>query len=143
MIDAIGAKVDSWKVGEEYNLLTEMANATYEIITVVLFGRNVIKDIGNLNYIDSKTMKTTSLEFNEFYTKVSQDVMSTRFMLKSVFFPFLCDYNLTHPYNVHYKNIVTLWTTLKAYLKKSKDEDSLYNRIMKSGEISEEEVIFY
>lgn len=140
MIEAIGAKVDSWKVGESYDLLHEMADTTYDVITVILFGRNVNKEIGNLDYIDSNTMQTSSLQFNIFYTKVSRDVMSTRFLLKSIFFPFLWDYNLTHPYNVHYKNIVTLWNSLKEYLKKSKKEDSLFNRIMKTGEITEEEV---
>ena len=140
MIDAVGAKVDSWKVGEKYDLLEEMANATYEVITVILFGRNVNKEIGNLEYIDYNSGNSQSLPFNEFYTKTSQDVMGTRFLLRNIFFPFIGEYNLAKPFTIHHKNIMTMWNALKQYLKKSKDEDSLYNRLIKSEEINEDEV---
>jgi len=140
MIDAIGHRVSTWKSGEKYNLLKEMGNTTFEIITVILFGKNVNESIGDLAYTDCITEQIKPLPFDEFYTQLSRDLAQNRFNLLNIFFPFFNTYNLIRPYSIHKKNIDELWKRLGNYLDKSKDEDSLYYRLVYQQKLEKDKV---
>jgi len=123
ILDAIGSKVKQWKVGKSYDLLDEIADATFTIISVILFGKNVHEEIGDMEYVNIKTGEIEKLKFNKFFTQLSGDVMSVRFNFKTVFLPFLYDYDLTSPFNTNKRNILEMWRVLRDYLNKSSDVD--------------------
>jgi hypothetical protein len=51
MIDAIGGRVETWRDGKIRNLIKEMSDATFEIITNMLFGKNIIDEVGEIEYL--------------------------------------------------------------------------------------------
>ena len=141
MIEATAERAKIWKSGQNYEMLSEMADITFTIISKILFGESVIQKIDKGRYKDLKTGEVTYLPFNEMYTKVSNDSNSIRYTMKSFIFPCLRRHDISHPYNVIKRNINELWRIIGDYLITSKDEDSVYARVMKTGEISQKHAI--
>ena len=117
-----------------------MADVTFTIVTTICFGKDISSEIGTLEYIDSNNYKIYDLRFDEFYTRVSKDIIGNRFKIKTLFFPFLQRYDISVPYNINYKNIRTLWKGLKDYLATHTDQDSVYNRMVQNTDIDKESI---
>ena len=118
-----------------------MANVTFNIITTMLFGRNISGEIGKVEYIDSNNYTVYELDFADCYTRISKDIMGNRFTVKTLFFPILNRFDIMTPYNINYKNIRALWKATKEFLAKNREEDSIYNRMLQK-EGAEEESVF-
>ena len=141
MIEETAEKSNKWQKGQTYDLLTEMADITFTIISEILFGKSVLRDIENSKYEDPSTGEISYLPLNVIFTKVFKDINSKRFSLKHLLFPCLQRYNLTHPFNVNKRNINEIWRVCREYLEKSEDKESVYARVMMTGEISKEDAL--
>lgn len=92
-----------------------------------------------MRYQDPKTDEIHMLKFNEFYMRLAKSLQGNPFTIKELFFPFLGEHNLTRPYNVNYKNIQKLWRSLRRYLDKCQDEDSVYYQVVNELKVDKKE----
>ncbi|CAI2365110.1 unnamed protein product [Moneuplotes crassus] len=133
MIDCIGDRLNTWKDAKSQkndDLLKDMADTTFAVITKVFFGENISEEMGEIEYIDPTDSTTKMMKFDEFYTNLAKSLMGNRFTLKGLLLPFLDYYNLTKPYSTNYQNLQKLWKVLSEYLDKHPEQDSVYNKLI-------------
>jgi cytochrome P450 len=145
MLDASEEIISQWKVDGQkdstpvyLNMLQEYNKITFKIITVILFGKDVNEKVGQLEYITNDD-STETLSFSDFFIRVCKDLMSTGQNLVGIFLPVVANYNLVKPFSTNIKNVDILHKALKAYLKQSKDEDSVYYKLIEIEGLDEEE----
>lgn len=136
MIQKIKHITETWKEGEWVEFEKHMRSATFEIITEILFGRDISKKIGKFRYKDTKgNLSEKALE--DFIITLSGDVYLATTKLQSIMFPFLIHYNLLPPNNIIYENVRELWGKLREFLDtneddKTSDHKSVYAQVLEN-----------
>lgn len=124
MLDKIKKYSDKWDIGKQIDMQVEMKHVTFEIITEILFGRNITENIGQVRYKSFKG-EVSELNFMKFLTTLFQDTMIAKSKIQSVMFPVLIYKNLFRPNNIVYENICTFRKIIREYLETHQDENSV------------------
>ena len=118
MVEQIMAKTKQWKKGVSYNLISEIVDATFNIICIILFGKAIIEEIPKIRYADPANGEIMYLDFKEFFNRLNQDfVIRFRLNLKGFMCLILRKYNLTRPFNLMNQNSKELKIVLRNYVK--------------------------
>ena len=141
MIETMDKHIDACPIGQEIDLNKVFSKVTFEVITKIFFGSDIVEAIGELEYICPTTGQKSMLKFQEFYEKTVASTFETFFNPKGKIFSFLASYNLIEPYKSNAKNKNTYLTTLIRYLDNSKDKDSVYQKLYSSGKFSKTECV--
>eukprot|EP00343_Euplotes_focardii_P006072 CAMPEP_0205815046 /NCGR_PEP_ID=MMETSP0205-20121125/20494_1 /ASSEMBLY_ACC=CAM_ASM_000278 /TAXON_ID=36767 /ORGANISM="Euplotes focardii, Strain TN1" /LENGTH=309 /DNA_ID=CAMNT_0053100321 /DNA_START=76 /DNA_END=1001 /DNA_ORIENTATION=- len=131
MLSKIKKAADNWKVEEFIDFGTEMKNVTFEIITEILFGRDIKDKIGLHDYKDFNG-KVTQKDFQDYFLTLTKDTIRAKNQLHSIMFPFLVHNNLFKPNNIVQENVVRLWDFLNKFLSENKDDNSVFSRVSSS-----------
>lgn len=118
----------SWKVGEYINFTHEVTSLTFDIITIILFGKDIRAKIGKMEYIKING-ETIQIDLMHYFHELVEDLEVTSFMLINRVLPFLEKYELTTTHKALQLNIENLWGTLLRFLDNSDDKESVYYRI--------------
>ena len=69
MIETAAERSKKWQKGKTYDLLSEMTDITFTIISEILFGKSVLWEIENSKYEDPNTGEISYLPFNVIFYK--------------------------------------------------------------------------
>ena len=135
--------VDEWskniKINESIDFTTELKRITFNIITKILFGRDIDK-MDKWVYVSPNDGSTTLLNFDDAYFKYTFDELMTAFSLKFRAFPILSKLKMIEPFKSNNKNNKAIYSALKKFLDMSDDDQSVYRQLLNSGLLSKEEV---
>ena len=122
MNECLDEQIKKWKPGQAINFSDEINEIAFKIICIILFGKETLDKIGQLNHL-SLDGKVTPMKFYTFFSTLNGDILNTMQEPLGNIFPFLIDYNLIKPYSVVQKNCNELQTKLLEYLEKYSDEN--------------------
>ena len=141
MIEQAIEKTKEWKKHKNYDLLSEIADITFNIICIILFGKTIIEDIPKVRYIDPENGEVTHLDFREFFKILIKDLLIRfRFSVKSIACPLLETFNLTSPFNLIHENWKELRSVLGNYVT-TKDENSIFSKATKAKMGDKDQII--
>ena len=129
MIEKFDKIAKNWKEGEWIYFFDEMKELTFEIIISILFGEDITDKIGKLKYKHTDG-SISDMNLEAFFIKLQDDCNASTRLLKTIMFPFLVDYNLTHPHNIIHDNILQIWKVLQDFLDNSDDRKSVYSQVL-------------
>lgn len=129
MIEKVNKEFKKWKEEETIMFDHSMKTITFEIITDILFGKEIKQKVGTLKYkhFDGK-MKDMDLQ--EFFVTLTTDCFKATKLVPSILFPFLIYHNLFNPNNIIHENIQVLWKTLRKFLDNNEDPKSIYSQVL-------------
>ena len=131
MIEKFDKVSKNWKEGEWIFFFDEMKAITFEIISSILFGEDIIEKIGLLKYKWTDG-SVSDLNLEGYLIKIQDDWNAATRTIHTIMFPFLINYNLTHPHNIIHDNIMQLWKVLQDFLDHSDDKKSVYSQILEA-----------
>jgi len=73
----------------------EASKLTFNIMTRILFGKSIIKEIPLIPYIDPSNGNGHMLTVYESFSKIVEDLTQSTFSLLALMLPFTLDYDLT------------------------------------------------
>ena len=121
--------VDEWskniKLNEKIDFTQELNKITFNIISKILFGRDIYK-IEKWEYTSPHDGSVTFLSFVDAYFRHVNDELIASFSLKSIAFSFLKKFRITEPFKSNYKNNNSIFSTLAKFLDTSEDSQSVY-----------------
>lgn len=122
MLDTLETTSQQWIVGEWINLSRELTSLTFDVITQILFGRDIRIKIDLIDY--QKTDGTyTQYDLMDYFLELIEDLESTSFKTVNRLFPFLEYYKLTTKHKALDRNLSIFWNTLENYLTNNHDEE--------------------
>ena len=131
MIEKFDKVSKNWKEGEWIFFFDEMKAITFEIISSIFFGEDIIEKIGLLKYKWTDG-SVSDLNLEGYLIKIQDDWNAATRTIHTIMFPFLINYNLTHPHNIIHDNIMQLWKVLQDFLDHSDDKKSVYSQILEA-----------
>ena len=129
VIEKLDALSESWKENEFINFSHEITSLTFDIITMILFGKDVRTKIGQINYTKTNG-EIVQYDLMHYFHELVEDLEITSFQPINKVFPFLEAYELTVAHKALKSNIENLWSVLLDYLNHSDDKESVYHKIM-------------
>ena len=94
-----------------------------------------------LEYVSPLDGTTKILSMKDFFLKYSKDEFDAYVSPKGRLFPFLVYYNLVEPYKTNLRNNRVIYKAIEEFLRKSKDDQSVYKQILNLNQFSEEEIL--
>lgn len=137
MVNACCERMDTWQKDKSYNLQYEINLITFKVITIILFGKEVNNKIKSIDY-EKKDGSIAQLSFSDYFVEVSKDIQNNTFHPIGLLFPILADYDLINPYKRDRKNIERMKAELKSFLDSSKDDESIYYKLLTGTKIDHE-----
>ena len=107
MIETIDKHIEACPLNEEISLTEMFTAVTFEIITKIFFGQDIIEEMEKMEYICPHTGDKSMLKFHEFFPKCIHEHFDGFFNIKSKIFSFLAEYDLIDPYKTNAKNTNT------------------------------------
>ena len=128
MIECLHKQMKKWKLNTELDFSSEISQATFNVMAIILFGNDFHDTIGKPKYthLDGKT---EDLEFCEFMNRIGGDLVKGYYSLGSMIFPILNSKNLCKPHTINIKNCAELRRVLNEFLDTTKDSESVYSQI--------------
>ena len=136
MIDTLDQASEEWQVGQWINFTNEMTSITFDVITKILFGRDIRSKIGCIDYVKMNG-EVVKLDLMHYFHELVEDLEGTSFKLINRVLPFLQKYNLTTEHKSLDTNLNTLWSVLEQFLQESQDKESVYHKILGKCEIQQ------
>lgn len=106
----------------------------------MMFGNDFDDQKAIMTYADMNSNQTVELVYEEFLVRMAKDVMVIFGTQLGNIFPFIQTYSLMNPYKSVMQNSITLYSAVRKYCDESKDENSLFNRLLKLGTIKREDI---
>lgn len=120
MIECLERKIVSWPSDINLDFTVEFSNITMEIILLVTFGEDFLKNIGECDFRlrDGTTIKKS---FSDAFQDIYYDLIngSNNAPLYASLFPILNDKNLVDPFKTNEANISEIYRVLNEYLLNS------------------------
>ena len=136
---------DDWAkqlpIGEEIDLSFETSKLTFNIISKILFGRDIDK-AANVQYVYPDSGEVKSLSLAEYFIQYVKDELDAYVRPKGHIFPFLMTYKLAEPYKSNSINHNTLYAAIKEFLSTSKDDQSVYKQIMSQNNFKFDDILY-
>ena len=129
MIDVIREKVETWKEGDKIDWLHEMGDVALKIIVRVMFGKDINNRIPEMNYT-KKNGEVVKMDFYHFFPALMRDYLVAVFEPQNQIFPFLFTKGWLYPNNINERNWNELRRTVKEFLDKLEDKDSIYRQLI-------------
>lgn len=129
MLEIFDKASEKWKVGEWVNFSHEVTSITFDVITMILFGRDIRTKVGLIEYT-KRTGEVIRLDLMNYFHELVEDLEVSSFRLVNRIFPFLAKYQLTAEHRALEKNLDTLWNVLEQFFKESEDKESVYHKII-------------
>ena len=117
--------VDNWaknvKIGEKIDFTLELNRITFNIITKILFGRDIDK-MEKWEYTSPHDGSVTLLNFDDAYFKYINDEFYANFSIVPRAFPFLKKLKITEPFKSNHKNNKSIYSAIAKFLDMSEDD---------------------
>ena len=111
----------------------EAKRITFNIITKMLFGDDVIEKIGNLELKDLKTGEVGDHDFFGAFTKLLEDCVSVTTNPMVILFPKIAELKWAKANKINTFNSEVIMDALYQYCSSQNDESSLYYQLINSG----------
>ena len=141
MIETMDKYFEEVPLNQEIDITKLFTRITFEIITKIFFGKDITENMDKMEYTCPYTGKQSMLKFQEYYPKCVHDQFATFMSPKSRIWSFLAFYNLIEPFKSNAKNLKTFHASLISYLTSSKDQDSVYHELYKSGNFTRNDCV--
>lgn len=132
--------LDSWKIDDPINFSSKCKSISFKVISRMMFGNDFDDQKAIMTYADMNSNQTVELVYEEFLVRMAKDVMVIFGTQLGNIFPFIQTYSLMNPYKSVMQNSITLYSAVRKYCDESKDENSLFNRLLKLGTIKREDI---
>ena len=129
MLETLDKAAENWRVGEWLNFSHEMTSITFDVITKILFGRDIRSKIGLIDYVKMNG-EVVKLDLMHYFHEMVEDLEGSSFKLINRVLPFLAKYKLTTEHKALDINLQTLWSVLGKFLEESEDKESVYHKIL-------------
>ena len=140
MIKIFDSFTDSWTEGENLNLIDDVQDLTFKVMSYLLFGNDATSIMNHLLYIESDGSKS-AYGFGKFYRKLLEDLTLHYLSIRYKLFPNLADNNLIEPFKTDRKNIDYMDSRLYEFIKQTKDNESALNKMIRDDKLTLEEFI--
>jgi len=121
------------------DLLPEMCDVALKVIVLIVFGKDINKDVEHLNYTD-KSGNVKKLDFYTFFPLLMKDLLMAEQSYLNAVFPFLMAKGWCHPNNINEKNIVEVRSKMKKFLEKLEDKECLYRLLIDEYKYTPDEI---
>ena len=137
---------DEWtknvKRNERIDLSFEVTKIVMKVIAKILFGTDV-DNIPQIPYSNPKTGQTTNLSLEEFYFQYTRNEFDGYSDPKGSLLPFLSQYGLIiEPYKSNYKNNRVFAESIRNFMTKTKDTESIYKRLEALGKFTDDAILY-
>ena len=132
MIQKVQQYSKDWKEDQYVDFDKCTKGITFEIITDILFGKEILHKIGMIPY-KQQDDTIVNKDLQDFFMTLTRDCFSAPTKIHCVMFPFLIHNNWLKPNNVIYQNIQTLWKVLREFLDGNEEQDihkSVYAQVL-------------
>ena len=129
MISKIESKITSWKENQWLNLNEELSDSTLDIMSSIIFAKNINEKIGSFTYIKPNG-SGVQLEYIKMFKEVIQDNLKSAINPLTFLLPFLEKYSLCKPFTTIKKNSIELRNKLQKFLDDNPDESSVYEQLV-------------
>jgi len=129
ILERLDVLSESWQINQWINFTHEITSLTFDIITMILFGKDIRTKIGLIEYTKTNG-EIINIDLMHYFHELVEDLEVTSFMLINRVFPFLEKYELTIAHKALKKNVEQLWKILEDFLNNSEDKESVYHKII-------------
>ena len=141
MIESVDTYVQPLKKGEEANFGTLSKLITFEIMGTQLLGYDYKSIDMDFKYVCPHTGSVSYLKFADYYMRVSDNEFEAFTSPLTKILKPLSERHLIEPYKTNHRNNVYMRQRLLDLILASKDPDSMYKTLMKTGEFASEDCV--
>lgn len=139
MIDIVDNWAKNVKKNELIDLSFEISRITFRIFSKILFGRDIEK-FENIVYKSPDDGSLTELSFEDCYFRYTKDTLAGFHSVKGKLIPGVTKYGWVEPYKSNLVNQKAVFASIRNFLAKSQDNDSVYRQILDSGKFDKEQI---
>ena len=141
MISKIESKITSWKENQWLNLNEELSDSTLDIMSSIIFAKNINEKIGSFTYIKPNGNEV-QLEYIKMFKQVIQDNLKSAINPLTFLLPFLEKYSLCKPFTTIKKNSIELRNKLQKFLDDNPDESSVYEQLVSEYKVDKTQALY-
>ena len=141
LIEAVDTHIESLETGQEVNFSIISKYITFESLSKQLLGTDYKELDIDFEYQDPYTGKMSSISFSEFFRILCDNEFEAFISPKAKLLQFLAERYLIEPYKTNHRNCLYFRKRLEELVNKSKDKESMYYALMKTGNFTAEECI--
>ena len=130
-----------FKKDETVDFSIEAPKIFFNIISKILFGKDLSENAGLLSYKASDGT-IEKMEIGSFFIRVWKDIGESAFHPLTAFVPVLNKKNLVNPFKRDYNNALEFRRALKEFLKTTKDTESVYSKLKEDQSLDEDQLFW-
>jgi len=140
MIQTTDEVMNKWKINERIDISNTVKTISFTVICKIMFGRDSFDNETLVDYCDLKTDKIVKMPFEEMLFKWIEDTLNLTVHPLGFVFPFLKKYPIVQPYKGTVINAKTIKMSLRKFCDDSKDEGSVFNRLVALNKFDREDI---
>ena len=139
-VEGIDDIIDSWTVGKEFDFLVDISSVTFNVMSTILFGEEVLTKMDNWRYID-ENQKVQRVSYKECLRRVASDLFQLVSSPAFILSPSMATFFNFPSLKRNNKNIEELHKNLKKFWQGNIKEDWVYSKVIRDCGLTEDEAL--